>query len=121
MPRSGVTLLSSLVNQSKQINISPNSIVPTLLKTFFESKNDLIFKNFPNHKAIDRCAKNLFNQYYETVNVPNILDRSAWGRKDYLPMIQYLFKKRKFVLLVRPLIECLASFIKKENPTDVMN
>jgi len=121
IPRSGITLLSALVNQSKQLKISPNSILPTLLKSFFESKNDLIFKNFPNHKALDRCAKNLFNEYYATVNAPNILDRSAWGRKDYLPMLQHLFKERKFVLLLRPIIECVASFIKTENPTDPEN
>lgn len=121
IPRSGVTLLSALVNQSNQLKISPNSILPTLLKSFFESKNDLIFKNFPNHKALDRCAKNLFDEYYFEINAPNILDRSAWGREDYLPMIQYLFKKRKFVLLLRPIIECVASFIKIENPTDPEN
>ena len=118
LPRAGVTLLSSLINQTNQLKISPNSILPTLLQSFFKSKNDLVFKNFPNHKALDRCAKNLFDEYYSNINSPNILDRSAWGRSDYLPMLQYLFKERKFVLLLRPIIECLASFIKTEKPKD---
>jgi hypothetical protein len=126
LPRAGVTLLSSLINQTNQLKISPNSILPTLLQSFFKSKNDLVFKNFPNHKALDRCAKNLFDEYYSNINSPNILDRSAWGRADYLPMLQHLFKERKFVLLIRPIIECLASFIKTEKPIrsqkqDVMN
>jgi hypothetical protein len=119
LPRAGVTLLSSLINQTNQLKISPNSILPTLLQSFFKSKNDLVFKNFPNHKALDRCAKNLFDEYYSNINSPNILDRSAWGRADYLPMLQHLFKERKFVLLIRPIIECLASFIKTEKPINV--
>lgn len=119
LPRAGVTLLSSLINQTNQLKISPNSILPTLLQSFFKSKNDLVFKNFPNHKALDRCAKNLFDEYYSNINSPNILDRSAWGRPDYLPMLQHLFKERKFVLLIRPIIECLASFIKTEKPINV--
>jgi len=112
LPRTGSTFLSSIINQSKQIQMTANSIVPNVLYNIFKTKESIIFKNFPYHKGMDNIMLNVFNNYYADVKHPHILDKSTWGTPANLGMIKCIFKKRKFVVLVRPVLECLASFVK---------
>jgi hypothetical protein len=61
---------------------------------------------------MDNIMLNVFNNYYADVKQKHILDKSTWGTPDNLEIIKCIFKKRKFVVLVRPVLECLASFVK---------
>lgn len=112
LPRTGSTFLGSIVNQSEQIQITANSIVSELLYNIILHKESIGFKNFPYHKGIDNIAFNVFNNYYSNVKQENILDKSCWGTPVNLTIIKNIFEKRKFVILVRPVLECLASFVK---------
>jgi len=115
IPRSGVTLLSSILNQSKQIQVTPNSILPQLLVNLQEAKDTIYFKNFPYHKGINNVIKNLFDNYYSNINTNVILDRAPWGTPYNLNSLKTIFKKRKFVILYRPPLECLASYVRDQN------
>lgn len=119
-PRSGSTLLSSIINKSKQIQVSANSIVPFIIADLSDLKLKETFKNFPYHFGIDNIAYNVFDLYYAKVNVPNILDQSTWGTPFNLDFLKQKFKTRKFIVLLRPVLECLASFVKVEKPIDVV-
>lgn len=119
IPRSGVTLLSSILNQSKQLQVTPNSILPNILINLLEIKNTVYFKNFPYHKGIDNIIEKLFNNYYNDINTKVILDRAPWGTPFNLDILKGIFKKRKFVILYRPPLECLASLIKSQNISKV--
>ena len=119
IPRSGSTLLSSLINQSNQIKVSPNSILPDTLHKLTLLKTNSIFLNFPYHTGIDNMISNSFNNYYSNVNVKNILDKAPWGTPFNLEMLKSIFKDRKFLVLVRPVLECLASFVKIEQPQNI--
>ena len=119
IPRSGVTLLSSILNQSKQLQVTPNSILPNILINLLEIKNTVYFKNFPYHKGIDNIIEKLFNNYYNDINTKVILDRAPWGTPFNLDLLKSIFKKRKFVILYRPPLECLASLIKSQNISKV--
>lgn len=119
LPRSGSTLLASILNQSKQIQVSANSIVPFIIADLSDLKLQEVFKNFPYHFGIDNVAYNVFDLYYAKVAAPHILDKSVWGTPFNLNYLQQRFKKRKFIVLVRPILECLASFIKIEKPSDL--
>jgi len=47
LPRTGATFLSSIINQSKQIQVTANSIVPDILVEVLKIKNSkCIFKTF---------------------------------------------------------------------------
>ena len=112
LPRTGSTFLSSIINQSKQIQVMDTSVVPDLLANLLKVKESSNFINLPYHKGIDNVVLNVFNNYYSEVKQKHILDRSCWGTPGNLEIIKSIFKKRKFVFLVRPVLECLASFVK---------
>ena len=112
LPRTGATFLGSIINQSKQIQMTANSILPDILCNIFRTKESRVFRNFPYHKGMDNIMLNVFNNYYADVKQKHILDKSPWGTPANLEMIRCIFKKRKFVVLVRPVLECLASFVK---------
>jgi len=55
---------------------------------------------------------NVFNNYFQNINCKSILDKGPWGTPFNLEMLKFIFEERKFVILVRPVLECLASFVK---------
>jgi len=119
LPRSGNTLLSSLLNQNPKISVTANSIVPDILWNLHcERENSLTFKNFPDHRSYDDLMSSIFDSYYKNWNSDIIIDRSNWGSPNNLKLLEkYCPNKPKFILLVRDILEVLASFIKwsKEN------
>jgi hypothetical protein len=115
LPRTGATFLSSIINQSKQIQVTANSIVPDILLEVLKIKNSNEFLNFPYHLGIDNVLINVFNNYFQNINCKSILDKGPWGTPFNLEMLKFIFEERKFVILVRPVLECLASLVKAKN------
>jgi hypothetical protein len=112
LPRAGNTLLGSIINENKKVKLSPNSILLDVLYELFSLKEKPIFKNFPNHNSFDNMVKSCFSTYYEDWQAELIIDRGPWGTPCNLNIIKNIFKKPKFIILLRPLEECLASFAK---------
>ena len=112
LPRAGNTLLGSLLNQNKNIQVTGWSILPLLMANIYKIKETKHFKNFPYHQGIDNFLINIFHIYYSNVNAQHIIDRAAWGSESTLGFIKNIMPKRKFIILYRPLIECLASIVK---------
>jgi len=119
LPRSGNTLLSSIVNKNKKIKITANSILPTVLYSLQQLKNNSIFLNFPDHKSFDNVFFNVFNNYYKNWNCDIIIDRGPWGTPANLSILKNIFDELKFIILHRPVLEILASFIKVEKPNNI--
>jgi hypothetical protein len=119
MPRAGNTLLGSLLNQNKEITVTANSIVAELLYKISLLKENLIFKNFPDHSSLDNVFNNVFNNYYENWKSKYIIDRCSWGTPGNLELLKKIIKKPKFIILYRPVLEVLASFIKTEKPDNI--
>jgi hypothetical protein len=119
LPRSGNTLLSSILNQNPKISVTANSIVPDILWNLHcQRENSLIFKNFPDHQSYDDLMSSIFDSYYKNWKSDVIIDRSNWGSPNNLKLLEkYCPNKPKSILLVRDVLEVLASFIKwsKEN------
>jgi hypothetical protein len=120
LPRAGNTLLGSIINDNKNVKCTANSITPFILDDLFKLKEHLTFKNFPDHKSLDNLIKNVFKKYYENWNVDVIIDRSVWGTPGNLKYLKHIFKEPKFILLIRPVLECISSFVRLqiENGTD---
>jgi len=126
LPRSGNTLLSSILNQNPKVSVTANSIVPDILWNLHcERENSLTFKNFPDHRSYDDLMSSIFDGYYKNWNSNIIIDRSNWGVPNNLKLLEkYCPNKPKFILLVRDVLEVLASFIKwsRENkPNFIQN
>lgn len=125
LPRSGNTLLASILNQNPNISVTANSIVPDMLwKLESEKQNNLTFKNFPDEKSFNNVMSGMFDLYYKDWQSDVIIDRSPWGTKTNLELLsKHCPNQPKFIILVRDIVEILASFIKWsiENPRNFIN
>jgi hypothetical protein len=119
MPRAGNTLLGALINQNKEITVTANSILPEVLYKLSLIQETDIFKNFPDHQSFDNICNNVFNNYYKDWESKYIIDRSSWGTPGNLELLKKIIKKPKFIILYRPILEALASFIKAEKSKDI--
>lgn len=113
LPRSGNTLLGSILNQNKRISVTAQSPVSDILYGIESFKNnDFKFKNFPDKKSVENVSKKIFENYYEDWNSDYIIDRSCWGTPDNLELLKkYCPNEIKIIVLIRDLNEVLASFI----------
>jgi len=119
LPRSGNTLLGSIINQNPKLNVTANTILIDVVYSLYLLKENNIYKNFPDNKSLDNIIKNAFNNYYKNWKTNFIIDRGAWGTPANLNVLKSIINKPKFIILYRPVLECLASFIKIENPKNI--
>ena len=119
LPRAGNTLLGSIINQSQSVKLTANTLLTDIIYQLQLLKDNEIYKNFPDEQSLNNIINNVFNNYYKEWNVDNIIDRGAWGTPYNLQALKTIIKKPKFIILYRPVLECLASFIKIEKPIDL--
>jgi len=119
LPRSGNTLLGSILNQNPKLSLTANTIITDVLYQLHLLYDCEIFKNFPDEKSLNNVIKNVFNNYYKDWKANHIIDRGLWGTPDNLQYLKSIIKKPKFIILYRPVLECLASFIKIEKPINI--
>ena len=74
-PRSGNTLLASILNQNPDIACTGNSITLEIMKTLYLLKEDETFKNFPDHKSLDNVLSSVYDNYYKDWPQRIIIDR----------------------------------------------
>lgn len=112
LPRSGNTVLSSILNQNCDIKVSANSCLSNILYNIQVQRDSLIFKNFSNEQSLDDCSSEIFNSYYKSWKCKYIIDRSTWGTPANLKTLeQYCPNKIKLLCPVRDLNEILCSFL----------
>ena len=112
MPRAGNTIIGSIINTNKSIKMTSYSILPQVINDLILLKQSNTFKNYPDHKSIDNIIKNIFENYYNDWDYKYIIERGWWGTDINLRYLNTVFKKPKFIILWRPVLECLASFVK---------
>jgi hypothetical protein len=119
LPRAGNTLFGSIINQSKNVKVTANTILTDVIYQLHLLKDYQIYKNFPDEKSLNNVIKNIFNNYYKDWKAKYIIDRGSWGTPANLYLLKSIIKKPKFIILYRPVLDCLASFIKIEKPINV--
>ena len=118
-PRSGNTLLASILNQNPEIACTGNSITLEIMKDLFLLKQKDVFQNFPDHKSLDNILSSVYDNYYKDWPQRIIIDRGPVMTKGNLMLMQKYFKHSyKCIVLLRDVIDVLASYIKwyTENP-----
>ena len=114
LPRSGNTLLSSILNQNPKIYSSPLSPITSImwdLNTSIHNTENAQIYNKPNDFYF--MVKNIIPNYYENIEKEIIIDREkAWATPFNLSIIKnYVNPTPKIIFTVRPVIEILTSFI----------
>jgi len=121
LPRSGNTLLSSILNQNPEILVSANSFLcehmnQTALFQFHEK-----FKNFPDENSVNNLISSTFDSYYKDWDAKYIIDRGPWGTPPNLYLLEnYLSNDIKIICTVRDILEIISSFIRA-NPDIIFN
>ena len=117
-PRSGNTLLTSILNQNPDIGCTPNSITLEIYKELFLLKKTDVFVNYPDNKSLDNVLDAVYSAYYKDWNFKYIIDRGPAGTPGNLMLLKKHFKQEiKIIFLVRPILEVLASWITWANRT----
>ena len=117
LPRAGNTLLGSLMNQNPDVAVTANSITPVIMGELFKLKRLDIFENYPDHKSLNNLAYHVFDLYYKDWNYKYIIDRAPWGMPTHMKFLKETRKNVKIIILVRDIIEVLASFIRWSQKT----
>lgn len=114
LPRSGNTLLSTILNQNPNIKVSANSFLCESLFSTFSFINSYTYSNFPDYKSLNNLLVSIFPSYYKDWNANYIIDRGPWGTPSNLELLKrYVTTDIKIICTVRDIVEILASFIHK--------
>jgi sulfotransferase len=114
LPRSGSTLLSSILNQNPEVYSSPNSPMCGMM---FNLERSLIaseqYNAFPKPQVMSRTIMGVLDNYYSDIDKPFIIDKSReWAIQEHFAvLLRNLPYEPKIVLTVRNITDILASFI----------
>jgi sulfotransferase len=117
LPRSGNTLLSSILNQNPEIYSSPLSPVAGLMWDYKGSYHtEPITRNKENKLRADTFLSSFMDNFYKDTNKPIVIDREKmWGTPANLSLIkEYITPTPKIILTVRDVLDILASFVKMD-------
>lgn len=114
LPRSGNTLLSTILNENKNIHATGRSFLPDLLFAMKNKENNSeFFKNYHCPNNLKNIYKNIFPNYYQNYNVKYIIERGDWITPFNINLLkQVVPNKIKIVILIRDVLEIIKSFLK---------
>jgi sulfotransferase len=112
LPRSGSTLLSSILNQNPKMHSGPSSPVVNMMVTLEqEISNDELFLAYPKPEQAGKIISSIIENYYSDVDSTSIIDKNrSWvTRIHYIE--GYFGIEPKILCPVRNMDEILTSFI----------
>jgi len=114
LPRSGTTLLTSILNQNPDVYASPNSALCQILwDTQLRIFNDEQFRAHPNYQGALNVLSSLADNYYKDQPQKVIIDKCRdWGVPPNQKITKlYIDDNPKYIIVVRNVLDVLASFI----------
>jgi sulfotransferase len=119
LPRTGSTLLSSILSQNPKIHAEGNSAVCQLMWDMQQSVVNSEQIKASNKNVLDALVKPIPHTYYADVAKPIVVDKCrSWTLPANVEILnRYFDSAPKVIVLVRPLVEIVASFmaLRKEN------
>lgn len=114
LPRSGSSLLTTLLNENKNIYASHGSCVSNI-----SLELDKLLPNLPvvsqklELKGVDSVLKNLYPTFFSFTNKPFVIDKldRMIEPKLILTYLELANPNYKVIVTIRPILEILASFI----------
>lgn len=111
LPRSGSTVLRSLLNQNPRFYAGPASpVLSTMYSIEDHLRGDELFHAHPKPEQANLIISNVIHQFYSDINKPVVFDSNrAWPAR--VPYIEnYIGQKAKIICTVRDYEEILTSF-----------
>lgn len=119
LPRTGSTLLSSILSQNPLIHAEGNSAVCQLMWDMQQSAMNSEQMQASNKDLTNKLVKPIPDIYYHNVNKPIVVDKCrSWTLPANMQMLnRYFDNTPKVIVLVRPMVEIVASFmsLRKRN------
>lgn len=119
LPRSGSTLLSSILNQNPKFYSGPSSpVLSTMYAIEQHLLGDELFHGFPKHDQGKEIISNVINHFYSDIDQPIIIDKNrAWTARIFY-IEHYIEQPAKIICPVRDIEEILTSMIMmiRRNP-----
>jgi sulfotransferase len=124
LPRSGSTLLGSILNQNPDIYVSPTSpLIDLFILTgnSYESKESQY--TFDRQTTIDNLHKVLASTFYQHIDKPYIIDKHRGWPRNAHQIKKYITKNPNIICTYRPLAEVYTSFIKlmRNDPNNIID
>jgi hypothetical protein len=118
LPRSGTTLLSSMLSQHPDVHVGGTSALAELLYAVCNAcdvsslAGEILQANGIYEETREKNILSVYKNYYGEVDLPFILDRSrAWVNPYIMDIVQkHINPSPKAVILIRPVEEIVASF-----------
>ncbi len=113
LPRTGSTLLSSILSQNPNIHAEGNSAVCQLMWDMQQSAINSEQMQANAKDLTDKLVKPIPHTYYGDVKKPIVVDKCrSWTLPANIQMLnRYFDNKPKVIVLVRPMVEIVASFM----------
>jgi sulfotransferase len=125
LPRSGSTLLSSILNQNPDIYSGPQTDIPTMMMAMYhETQVSESFHAGHNPEGYINLMRSIPDNFYFNVDKKYIIDKNRrWGTIDNLKLLDMLSNDVKIICPVRPILEVLASFVRlaQKNPDNFID
>lgn len=122
LPRTGSTLLSAILSQNPIVHAEGNSAVCQLMWDMQQSVANSEQIKANNKDVLDALVKVIPHTYYANVTKPIVVDKCrSWTLPANVQILnRYFDNAPKVVVLVRPVIEIVSSFIalRKANGWD---
>lgn len=112
LPRSGSTLLKSILEQNPSIHASPISPVMELMywtEDYFKRSEQ--YKAYPKPKNAYNIISGILDQFYADVNTPIIIDHCRAWTNNIERIKTYITPNPKIICPVRDILHILTSFI----------
>lgn len=112
LPRSGSTLLKSILEQNPNIHASPISPVMELMywtEDYFKRSEQ--YQAYPKPNIAHNIIKGMMDQFYMDVNKPIIIDHCRAWPNNIERIKTYLTSNPKIICPVRDVADILSSFI----------
>lgn len=125
LPRSGSTILMSILNQNTSFTVSPDSDLPDLLikiKAWSAEriKKSQIPHNFFQKYVLNFCRSGAESWVNDNCHTDFLVDKNRKWIQQYQFMFM-VFPKTKFILTMRDLRFVVNSFLKSQNNTFCIN
>lgn len=116
LPRSGSTLLSSILSQNDSIYSGGHSALCQIMWDFYQScnglaKTDLLANN--RVEMADYCLKQIPQNFYSDINKKIVIDKNGYwtNENNFFILKKYISEDPKIIVTIRSVDEILKSFI----------